>query len=259
MRLVIANDLFSVLNILETFAQFTFLFWKILMLTLRNLFPLSLVLCFNVWASESPYFTSSQINIAAFLPAPVVNGSDEDMIEQEAVLAAQKSATPARIALANSDAEEGVFDMFSRVLGPNFKSANLPIFTAMFKRIGDTEDATVDPVKAKFGRVRPFMNNPSIKALVKPSSSGSYPSGHTTRSTMMGIILASMLPERKEEIFARAEEYAQSRVIGGMHYPADIEGGRRAGIALAACMLASPTFMADFDAAREELRKILKF
>jgi acid phosphatase (class A) len=150
-----------------------------------------------------------------------------------------------------------VYAMFSSVLGANFKPANLPLFTAMFARMGDTEDAVVDPVKAFFGRTRPFLNNPDIKPLVKPSKTGSYPSGHTSRSTMMAIVLSSMLPEQRAAIFARANDYAESRVIGGMHYPNDLDAGRRAGSAMAATLLASPTFNTDFDAAKLELRKTL--
>jgi acid phosphatase (class A) len=223
----------------------------------RALLGCAIALSFNAFAAESPYLTHKQLDIIPFMPAPVANGSTEDRAQQMLVLAAQKAATPERIALANSDAEETVYAMFSTVLGANFKPANLPLFTAMFARMGDTEDAVVDPVKAFFGRTRPFLNNPDIKPLVKPSKSGSYPSGHTSRSTMMAIVLSSMLPEQRAAIFARANDYAESRVIGGMHYPNDLDAGRRAGSAMAATLLASPTFNTDFEAAKAELRKAL--
>ena len=113
------------------------------------------------------------------------------------------------------------------------------------------------PVKKYFGRTRPFVNNPEIKALVKPSTSGAYPSGHSSRSSMMAITLRKIMPEKRAAIFERANEYAQSRIIGGMHYPNDLEAGHRAGSAMAATLLASPTFMADFDVARAEIRKAL--
>lgn len=223
----------------------------------RALFALAVAASCSAFAAESPYLTHQQLDIIPFLPTPVVNGSAEDRAQQAFVLAAQKAATPERIALANSDAEETVYAMFTTVLGPRFKAANLPVFTAMFERIGETEDAVVDPVKAYFGRTRPFLNNPEIKPLVKPSKSGSYPSGHTSRSTMMAVILSSMLPENRGPIFVRANDYAESRVIGGMHYPNDLEAGRRAGSAMAATLLASPTFRADFETSKTELRKVL--
>lgn len=223
----------------------------------RALLGCAIALSFSAFAAESPYLTHKQLDIIPFMPAPVANGSAEDRAQQMLVIAAQKAATPERIALANSDAEETVYAMFSTVLGPNFKPANLPLFTAMFARMGDTEDAVVDPVKAFFGRTRPFLNNPDIKPLVKASKSGSYPSGHTSRSTMMAIVLSSMLPEQRAAIFARANDYAESRIIGGMHYPNDLDAGRRAGSAMAATLLASPTFNTDFEAAKVELRKAL--
>ena len=227
------------------------------MLKRRILLACALALSFQAIAGESPYLTHKQLDIIPFLPTPVANGSAEDKAQQMWVLEAQKAATPERIALAKRDAEETVFAMFSSVLGANFKPENLPFFTVVFARIGDTEDAVVDPVKAYFGRIRPFLNNPEIKPLVPPSKSGSYPSGHTSRSTMMAIVLSSMLPEKRAALFERANDYAQSRVIGGMHYPNDLDAGRRAGSAMAATLLASPTFNTDYEAARAELRKVL--
>jgi len=208
-------------------------------------------------SAELPYLTTHQLDIIPFMPAPVANGSAEDKEQQTQVLAVQRAASVERIALANKDAEETVFAMFSSVMGANFTPTNLPLSNRIFDRIGETEDAVVDPVKKYFGRTRPFVNNPEIRALVKPSTSGSYPSGHTSRSTMMAIILSKMVPEKRVAIFDRANEYAQSRIIGGMHYPQDLEAGRRAGSAMAATLLASPTFMADFEVSRAEIRKAL--
>ncbi len=51
------------------------------------------------------------------------------------------------------------------------------------------------------------------------------------------------------------EEYAWSRVVGGMHYPADLDAGYRVGTAMAAAMMAKPDFQADYPAVRAELRK----
>lgn len=217
----------------------------------------ALLLGSNLFAAELPYLTTRQLDIIPFLPAPVANGSAQDKEQQAEVIAVQKAASAERIALANSDSEETVYAMFASVMGAQFKPANLPVTSQVFERMGETEDAVVDPVKAYFGRVRPFLNNPAIKALVKPSKSNSYPSGHTSRSTMMAIVLSRMVPEKRAEIFERANDYAYSRIVGGMHYPNDLEAGRRAGSAMAATLLASPTFMADFEAARAELRKLL--
>ncbi len=211
----------------------------------------------GVFAAEAPYLTVQQLDLRTYLPTPIANGSAEDMAQQKLVIAAQQAANPERIALANKDAEETVYAMFSSVMGNNFAATKLPLVSRLFERIGETEDAVVDPIKAFYGRKRPYLNNTEIRPLVPASKSGSYPSGHTSRSTMMAIVLGNMVPEMRAAIFERARDYAQSRVIGGMHYPEDLEGGRRAGTAMAATLLASPTFMADYEAARTELRKAM--
>ena len=225
---------------------------------LRSLLCFLIVLfCMPVRAAEKPYLTHEQLDIITFLPKPVANGSEEDKAQQALVIAVQKAASAERIALANSDSEETVYAMFGRVMGDRFKPELLPLTTQLFSRLGETEDAVVDPVKAHFGRIRPFLNNPEIRANVKPSKSGAYPSGHTSRSKMMAIILAVMVPEYHDVIFERAEDYAFSRIVGGMHYPNDLEGGRIAGTAMAATLLADTQFRQDVQSAKSELRKVL--
>ncbi|HEY0419657.1 MAG TPA: phosphatase PAP2 family protein [Acetobacteraceae bacterium] len=211
-----------------------------------------------VRAAEPPYVTATQLDLVPFLPPPDASGSDADRAAQQAVVAAQRATSPDRVALAAADAEESVFAMFASVLGPAFATEALPDATRFFDRVGETEDAVVDPAKKHFNRTRPFMaNEAEIKPLVKPSRSGAYPSGHATRVTMAAIILSSMLPEKRAAIWARAEEYAQSRVIGGMHYPQDLEGGKRAGSAIAAMMFTDPDFIGDYALARSEIRRAL--
>jgi acid phosphatase (class A) len=210
-----------------------------------------------VSAGAPPYITSADVDLTLILPPTTVAATAQDKAEQEAVLAAQRSASVDRIKLANSDNEETVYAMFGALLGPNFTPEKLPNGNIFFTRVTDSEDETVDPAKKYFGRVRPFLANPEIKALVPPTKSGAYPSGHTTRVTMCAIIVASMLPEKRDAIWARAAEYAESRVIGGMHYPDDLEGGRRAGSAMAAVMFSRPDFRADYEVAKAELRAAL--
>ncbi|MCW3477199.1 hypothetical protein [Limobrevibacterium gyesilva] len=52
------------------------------------------------------------------------------------------------------------------------------------------------------------MDVGNLDAVKYPCWSGACPSGQTTRVTVTAIILASMLPEKKGIIWARADEYA---------------------------------------------------
>ena len=70
-------------------------------------------------------------------------------------------------------------------------------------------------------------------------------------------MLSSIVPEKREAVWARVRDYTWSRVIGGMHYPNDLDGGARAGTAIAVALQSRPEFKADLEAARRELRQYL--
>jgi acid phosphatase (class A) len=50
----------------------------------------------------------------------------------------------------------------------------------------------------------------------------------------MGTVLASMLPEKRDELYARIADYGHSRMIAGVHYRSDIDAGEILGSAIAA-------------------------
>jgi len=56
--------------------------------------------------------------------------------------------------------------------------------------------------------------------------SGSYPSGHSTRGTVLAMLLAEMFPEHREAILSKGREIVWHRVILGKHYPTDVYAGR---------------------------------
>jgi hypothetical protein len=56
--------------------------------------------------------------------------------------------------------------------------------------------------------------------------SPSFPSGHTTYGYMGSLLLAELVPDRFQEMVARAAEYGNDRIIMGAHYAMDVLGGR---------------------------------
>ena len=63
-----------------------------------------------------------------------------------------------------------------------------------------------------------------------------------------------MVPEKPTELYARGWQFGTQRLLSGVAYPSDIEGGRAVAMLLVALMLQKPEFRADFDAAKTELR-----
>jgi acid phosphatase (class A) len=225
---------------------------------LRRLLLLALLVApLAASAREPPYLTAQDLDVVSILPPPVAGGSVADREQLAVVLRAQRSAAPERIEQAKRDADESVDTMFAGVLGRPLPAADLPATTRLFVRLEETGDAVLSSAKAAFKRVRPYLSDPEIKALVRPSITGSYPSGHTTHITASAIVMGDIVPEKRDAIWERAHDYAWSRVIGGMHYPNDLDGGGRAGTAIAVALRSRPEFKADFEAARRELRQYL--
>jgi acid phosphatase (class A) len=203
-----------------------------------------------------PFVTNRDVDLTMILPPPPANDSAETKAELGEVLKLQVTRTPEMEARAVADAEENVW-RFADVMGPNFTKDKLPKFSAFFDRVVETEGAVVDPAKDVWKRPRPHQLSDLVKPAVKLSSSGSWPSGHATVGTMMGIILADMVPEKRAEIMARAAEYAHNRVVGGIHYPSDVEMGKISGSVIAAVLLNRDDFKAEYDVAKAELRSDL--
>ncbi|MDX8481427.1 phosphatase PAP2 family protein [Mesorhizobium sp. VK24D] len=203
-----------------------------------------------------PFVTNKDIDLTMILPPPPANDSAETKAELGEVLKVQVTRTPEMEARAKADAEEDVW-RFADVMGPKFNKETLPKFAAFFDRVTATEGAVVDPAKDVWKRPRPHQLSDLVKPIVKLSNSGSWPSGHATVGTMMGIILSDMVPEKRAEIMARAAEYAHNRVVGGIHYPSDVEMGKISGSVIAAVLLSRPDFKAEYEVARSELRSDL--
>jgi acid phosphatase (class A) len=218
----------------------------------RALLALALVAALPAAAREPPYLTVQDLDLVSFLPPPIVDPEQLAM-----VLAAQRAASPERIEQARRDVDESPDTMFGVVLGKTLEERQLPATSRLFARLRETEDAVVGPAKKAFKRVRPYMSSTDIKPLVRPSISGSYPSGHTTNATLAAIVMGDIVPEKRDAIWQRAADYSHSRIVGGMHYPNDLFGGKLAGTAIAVALQGRPGFKADFAAARRELRRYL--
>jgi acid phosphatase (class A) len=66
-----------------------------------------------------------------------------------------------------------------------------------------------------------------------------------------------LVPEKRQQIFERVDEYVHNRLICGVHYASDTEASRKAAYAIFGSLSASPRFQQDLAAAREETRRKL--
>ncbi|TWB55182.1 acid phosphatase (class A) [Rhizobium sp. ERR 922] len=211
-----------------------------------------------VFAEDAKPFTDAkEINLLDLLPPPPANDSAQMKAELGEILTIQVTRTPEMAARAVADAEENVWRFSDVIDNPKFTKENLPKFSAFFDRVVETEGAVVDPAKDVWKRPRPHLYSDLVKPIVPLSKSGSYPSGHTTVGTLMGIVLANMVPEKRAAIMARAWEYGHNRIVGGIHYASDIEAGRIAGTVIAETIMMHEDYKTEYEGAKAELRSAL--
>jgi acid phosphatase (class A) len=206
--------------------------------------------------SKKPFITGKEINLSLLLPPPPANNSMQTRDDLAEVMRLQVTRTPDMVKRAQADEARNVW-RFADVMGPKFTREQLPVLAKFFRRLVDSGDAVVDPYKDMWHRPRPPQYSDLVKPVVKLSTAPSYPSKHATDATLMGIVLSNMVPEKRAEIMARAADYAHNRVVGGIHFPTDIEAGRITGTVIAARLQTQDDFNAAFEAARIELRGVL--
>lgn len=69
----------------------------------------------------------------------------------------------------------------------------------------------------------------NFKPVLVTPSFPAYPSGHACASAAAARVIASYLPSRSKEVTAMANEAAESRVLGGIHFRFDAEEGLEIG------------------------------
>ncbi len=199
---------------------------------------------------------SDMYDPAHYLPPPPAPGSPRALAELAEVKRLMAEATPEQVAQAKSDDGNENGTIFAAVLGPAWDLSRLPATAKVIGEITGTEGPFSDIAKQEFKRDRPWIVDPSLQtcAAHKPSQDhASYPSGHTTVGYGMGIVLANLMPSHAQAILARSAQFAENRLICGMHFRSDIVAGEQFGTIMAIRLMQTPQFQADMQAARTEL------
>jgi acid phosphatase (class A) len=197
------------------------------------------------------------VELSNLLPPPPAAGSIAARHDLQVVLSTQQTRTAADMVAAKADAERSVF-RFADVFGTSFQASALPKTAALFTRTAELDKEAVKEAKEYWQRPRPSVVSSQVHPLSKEKANDwSYPSGHSTFGYTTAVLLANMVPEKRAAIFARADVYAEHRIVMGVHFPSDVEAGHIAGTVIADDILRDPGFQADYEAARMELRHAL--
>jgi acid phosphatase (class A) len=212
-------------------------------------------------AASRPKHVLIILDARAFAPGlvlapPPPEGSYAQKAELAALHQIQTARTPARLEQARQDGDHEDVFILSAAIGPAFDLNALPATRRALETVANDQAILAKTAKDYFQRLRPYAADPTLEACehstTKPLTS--YPSGHATLGYSLAYVLTALLPQKADAIRARAEDYAFSRMVCGVHYRSDVEAGRVLGTWVGKAMLESPAFQPQLEAARAELK-----
>jgi acid phosphatase (class A) len=204
-------------------------------------------------APPAPHFVpAAAFNLGLILPAPPAPGSLAAQADLEVVLQVQAFRTPEQIAWAKTVEKQTAFTIYGELMGTWFVAEKLPLCVALVKEITEDVRPVSEAAKKIYPRARPYVVDPRVKPCVEAPANDTYPSGHALSSYLTAEVLAELVPERRAALFDQARRAAWGRIIGGVHFPTDIEGGRILAAAVIAELKKSPAFRASLEKCRAE-------
>jgi len=205
-------------------------------------------------APVSKFLSPGDLDPALLLPAPPSDAAPaavEGRAELHRIAAAR---TPKRLAQARRDDEVEDVTALTGVLGPAFNLERLPATARLFADLRYEDNVAAKRAKAYFRRERPFLYDRTLDVCDDAHDvKNSYPSGHATMGYAAAAALEQLIPAKAQAVRARASDYAESRLVCGVHYRSDIDASQVLGAALVVKLLEKPDFKAEFEAARAEL------
>jgi acid phosphatase (class A) len=194
-----------------------------------------------------------------FLPPPPAPESALGAADMALYRATRTLEGSARWQLAAHDADIAQRDLYADFkcsLGVDLGAVQAPAVTRLLTRASADLFPLIGASKDYYNRPRPYLVEKAPLCIV-PSEEltrgGAYPSGHAAAGWLYALLLAEAAPDHTAAILGRGRAYGESRVVCGVHYLSDIEGGRTLATALVAALNGSAEFAADLTAARSEL------
>jgi acid phosphatase (class A) len=181
--------------------------------------------------------------------------------------ATRRLAGSPRWELAKKDAETSVPAMlrtFSCAVGVALTPENAPKIVTVARRAARDTSHQTSIAKETYQRQRPFTIDKGAVCQA-PSElydkkaqrlSYDYPSGHTVYGWTWALVLASIAPDRAQQILERARAYGDSRFVCGVHNESAVEAGMVLASATMTVVATKPEYQADLAAAREEFQSL---
>lgn len=98
----------------------------------------------------------------------------------------------------------------------------------LIKKITKDVRSIILELKNLYKRPRPFRLDPKLRDPMLKSMEGfAYPSGHSTQSNILYLVLSYKYPKHQKELKKIKDDIVYSRQMANAHYPSDIKFGEK--------------------------------
>lgn len=201
---------------------------------------------------ELHYLKEGKPDAIELLAPPPLPGSEEQAADLEEVRFVFHHAPSNEVAEAVSQDHGVSISYFAPVVG-EISSNNLPVTAKFLRHVQSDASMVVNRGKDFWKRPRPFVEDPSLAISKKTPKSFSYPSGHSTESMTLALVLADLFPDKRDALIAEARTIGWHRVQIARHYPTDIYAGRVLAQAIVKEMEKEKKFQKDLAMATAEI------
>jgi len=224
----------------------------------QSLLVIAALFSYSAQASEPNFVTADQVRAFQILPAPPANDSAETTKELAKLHRLESARTPLQVQSAMADDKDESIFLFRSTMGGSFNAGALPLTAAFSQRVKSDAGGIAAPAKVGFLRIHPYNLDKTLKPICATKiKDDSYPSGHTFAGYLLALTLVDMVPEKRDAILARAEDYGRNRMICGVQYESDLEASKLLAYSTFALMASHPQYQKEMVAARMELRQAL--
>jgi len=198
---------------------------------------------------EKPYYLTGKEDAWRDFPSKPALGSAIDQEDLLITLSLQTSRTEDQKNEALRD-KGYTIKLMTDVIDSDFETKYPNVFKVLSS--ADIDSYFINTmIKKANGRLRPFVQHPTLVVPMFTVGDFSYPSGHATGMELQARILGQLFPDKSDALLRRARQVADGRVVAGVHYASDTEAGLALGDLLYTEIAAKNSFQKDLSAAAE--------
>ena len=196
---------------------------------------------------EKPYYLTGSEDVWENFPSKPALGSPVDQTDLLVTLSLQASRSEDQKNEAVRDKTYSI-KLMTDVIDLNFGMKYSNTFKVLTN--ADIDAYFINAmIKRANGRLRPFVQHPTLVVPLFTVGDFSYPSGHASGTELQARILAKLFPAQREALLKRARQIADGRVVAGVHYASDTEAGLALGDLLFMQLETESVFQKDLTAA----------